>query len=208
MFSLCLSYLPRTLDHLVPRKEWEGGSQISCHSFNLFELNIIGYSPLFTNNGSNWTTPIDISYIATSRIAASFPFFSACTFHILVVLVTGGGIYGGKYLDSVELLNMDGTWNCPMPAMPKPRRGHTQTGLVTCGGANDGQKSCITFISGDVNWKKTHTLAKGRDGHSAWDSPQGIVLIGGWYSDVRTTTEILLKNGDTKPGFNLITRTR
>ena len=125
----------------------------------------------------------------------------------MLVLVTGGEGEGG-ILDSTELLNMDGTWNCPMPAMPKPRRGHTQTGLVTCGGANDGQKSCITFISGDVNWKKTHTLAKGRDGHSAWDSPQGIVLIGGWYSDVRTTTEILLKNGDTKPGFNLITRTR
>ena len=119
----------------------------------------------------------------------------------MLVLVTGGWGQAGK-LDSVELLNMDGTWNCPMPTMPEPRYHHTQTGPVVCGG-HGGTKSCITFISGDVNWEKTHTLAKGRFRHSAWDSPQGIVLIGGAGSSVWTTTEILLENGDTAPGFNL-----
>ena len=93
----------------------------------------------------------------------------------MLVLVTGGMSPGGD-LDSVELLNMDGTWNCPMPPMPVGRYHHTQTGPVVCGGygGNEGyggKKSCITFISGSVNWEKTHTLAKGREWHSAWASP-------------------------------------
>ena len=117
----------------------------------------------------------------------------------MLVLVTGGEGEGGDF-NSTELLNMDGTWNCPMPAMPEPRFAHTQTGPIVCGGYG-GKKSCITFIRGSVNWKKTHTLARGRWWHSAWDSPQGIVLIGG--SSAGTTSEILLESGDTSPAFNL-----
>ena len=120
----------------------------------------------------------------------------------MLVLVTGGEGEGGDF-NSTELLNMDGTWNCPMPAMPEPRFAHTQTGPIVCGGYG-GKKSCITFISGSVNWKKTHTLANnGRRWHSAWASPQGIVLIGGSSSRAETTSEILLENGDSNPGFSL-----
>ena len=129
----------------------------------------------------------------------------------MLVLVTGGKegrrSEGFEDLNSTELLNMDGTWNCPMPTMPEPRLSHTQTGPVVCGGYH--RKSCITFTRGSVNWKKTHTLARrGRVHHSAWDSPQGTVLIGGSDFPARTTSEILLENGDTKPGFNLDHRTR
>ena len=121
----------------------------------------------------------------------------------MLVLVTGGKGQGGD-LDSVELLNIDGTWNCPMSPMPEPKFGHTQTGPIVCGGYG-GEKSCITFISGDVNWEKTHTLAKEKWWHSAWDSPQGTILIGGMDlgRSALTTSEILLENGDTAPGFNL-----
>ena len=115
-------------------------------------------------------------------------------------------------MDSVELLNMDGSWNCPMPPLPEPRMGHTQTGLVTCGasvreragGYSAAIKSCVTFASGNVNWEKTHTLAQcGRGDHSAWASPQGVILLGGWACDAKTTTEILMENGDTTLGFSL-----
>ena len=127
----------------------------------------------------------------------------------MLVLVTGGKegrrSEGFEDLNSTELLNMDGTWNCPMPTMPEPRLGHTQTGPVVCGGY-DGSKSCISFIRGSVNWKKTHTLARrGRVQHSAWASPRGIMLLGGWGS--KTSTEILMESGDTNPGFNLDYRT-
>ena len=123
----------------------------------------------------------------------------------MLVLVTGGWGESGR-LDSVELLNMDGTWNCPMPAMPEPRFAHTQTGPIVCGGYG-GKKSCITFISGSVNWKKTHTLPKERLWHSAWGSPQGVVLLGGDDSSALKTSEKLLENGHTKPGFNLNDKT-
>ena len=112
-------------------------------------------------------------------------------------------------LNTTELLNMDGTWNCPMPSMPEPRFGHTQTGPVVCGG-DGGAKSCITFISGDVNWEETHTLANnGRNWHSAWDSPQGTILLGGWgRNKAWTTSEILMESGDTRTGFSLNYDTR
>ena len=108
-------------------------------------------------------------------------------------------------MESVELLNLDGTMNCPMPTMPEPRYGHTQSGRIICGGENSAvvRKSCVTFINGSVNWEKTHTLAKDRWRHSAWASPQGVILLGGWGDRDGKTTEILTEDGDTKPGFAL-----
>ena len=82
----------------------------------------------------------------------------------MLVLVTGGRGEDGM-MNSTELLNMDGTWNCPMPAMPEPRVAHTQSGPVICGGwdlASNDRKSCVTFFSGDDNWVKTHNLTKDR----------------------------------------------
>ena len=135
----------------------------------------------------------------------------------MLVLVTGGMSPGGD-LDSVELLNMDGTWNCPMPPLPVPRFGHSQTGAVTCGGHKDGsyevtvQKSCVTLSS---DWEQTHNLTArwGRWDHSAWRSPRGVVLMGGglypgWRGQGEripylTTTEILTQDGDTPPVFTL-----
>ena len=112
--------------------------------------------------------------------------------------------FGGE-MDSVELLNMDGTLNCPMPPMPEPRVGHTQTGLVACGNMwPDTRKSCVTFSSGGDDWVASHNLTRIRRLHSAWDSPQGIMLLGGGFSGSGKTTEILLENGETTPGFNLV----
>ena len=127
-----------------------------------------------------------------------------CGLRKMLVLVTGGKREG---LNSTALLNMDGTWNCPMPPMPEPRWGHSQTGPIVCGG-NGGRKSCITFINGDDNWKQSHSLDQLRRRHTAWDSPQGVVLLGGYDSSARTTSEILLENGDKKPGSNLDYQTR
>ena len=119
-------------------------------------------------------------------------------------MVSGGYGSRGK-LNSVELLNMDGTWNCPMPPLPEPRSAHTQSGPVICGGYVD-KKSCVTFFSGDDNWVKTHNLSKDRRYHSAWASPRGVMLMGGRWAE--KTTEILTEDGDTKPGLNLDYYTR
>ena len=120
------------------------------------------------------------------------------------MLVSGGLAKGelGKTLESVELLNMDGTWNCPMPPMPEPRYGHSQSGRIACGRWHTAaSKSCVTFFSGGDDWVKTHNLSKGRWYHSSWVSPRGVMLMGGPSSD--TTSDILTEDGDTIPGFTL-----
>ena len=133
--------------------------------------------------------------------------------HISVVIVSGGE--GGK--DSVELLNTDGTWNCPLPPMPSKRKDHSQSGLVACGGvsqfhaedsvkiSNSTTTSCVTLSS---DWKKSHNLTEERTKHSAWASPRGIILIGGSEFEkgkgvAKETTEILTEDGATTPGFSL-----
>ena len=114
-----------------------------------------------------------------------------------VVLVTGGH----PDEKSVELLSIKGTRLCLLPSLPDARASHSQTGLVTCGGYKASSLSCVTFSAG--RWKKTHTLTHKRRGHTAWASPQGVLLGGGWSWRTRTTTELLTDNGDTTPSFNL-----
>ena len=131
--------------------------------------------------------------------------------HISVVIVSGGE--GGK--DSVELLNTDGTWNCPLPPMPSKRKDHSQSGLVACGGvsqfhaedsvkiSNSTTTSCVTLSS---DWKDSHNLTEERIFHSSWASPRGVILLGGegWKDHgPMKTSEILTEDGDTTPGFNL-----
>ena len=114
-------------------------------------------------------------------------------------MVTGTG----GALTSVELLFLNGTRLCFLPNLPTGRRSYSQNGLITCGG-NDkdltrNHKSCVTFSAG--RWKKTHTLGQKRYGHTAWASPQGVMIMGGYYS--KTTTELLTDNGGSTPSFNL-----
>ena len=115
--------------------------------------------------------------------------------------------FNGITLDSVELLTMEGSWICQLPPMPEPRIRHTQSGRIICGGWDPAaRKSCITFFSGGEDWVKTHNLTQDRRYHSAWESPQGVMLMGGL--DHQTTTEILTGDGDTNPGFSLDYRTK
>ena len=127
------------------------------------------------------------------------------------MIVSGGE--GGK--DSVELLNTDGTWNCPLPPMPTKRKGHSQSGLVACGGgsqfhsfdrdkiSNSTTTSCMTLSN---DWKESHNLTYERIHHSSWASPRGFILLGGegWKGlSAMKTSEILTEDGDTTPGFKL-----
>ena len=124
-------------------------------------------------------------------------------------MVSGGKGKEGK-LDSVELLNMNGTGICSMPPLPEARYDHSQTGPVICGG--EAWKSSLACITFSTDWKKTHTLAgpKGmgdRKEHVAWASPRGVMLIGGSDPDSERTSEILTEDGHTTPGFTLDYRT-
>ena len=120
--------------------------------------------------------------------------------NILVIMVSGGADRVSVSRDpekktshSVELIHTNGTRLCSLPDLPTDTYRHSQTGLTLCGG-DYSPRSCHTFYFSTGSWEESHKLAMDRTGHSAWRSPQGILLIGGYSS------EILTESGDTTPG--------
>ena len=120
-------------------------------------------------------------------------------------MVAGGWVKG----NTVELLNLDGSWHCSLPPIPENKSRDTLTGLVACGGFQENeQKSCDRFSKGEEEWKKSHTLKESRRSHVAWNSPDGVLLMGGRDTIFEnttwsTSTELLTNNGDTTPGFKI-----
>ena len=107
-------------------------------------------------------------------------------------------ITGGSNSASAEVW-LPGDRSCSLPRFPASgRQGHTQSSLTACGGGTytfagyTGLASCHTF---DGEWKQSHSLSEGRGGHVSWQSPAGILLMGGW--DSSTTTELLSTSTDT-----------
>ena len=123
------------------------------------------------------------------------------------VILVSGGIVIRTASTKVELLHTNGSRICSLNDLPYTRRAHTQTGLTACGGegASAARTSCHT-LSSTGSWEQSHSLDQSRLWHSAWDSPQGTLLLGGL--DSGTTSVILLENGGTTPGFNLDYQTR
>ena len=122
---------------------------------------------------------------------------------ISVILVSGSGsepsISAGR---TVELLHTNGSRICSLPDLPFYREHHTQTGLTACGGwGDDASKTSCHTLSSTGSWEQTHSLNQSRREHCAWRSPQGVILLGGRDSGAQGTSEILLENGDTSPGF-------
>ena len=122
--------------------------------------------------------------------------------NVSVVMVTGG--YGsGSAGTSVELLSLNGTRLCALPDLPEARFQHSQSGYLTCGGGSISSSevtSCVTFSGG--TWEQTHTLGQRRHAHTAWASPQGVLLMGSHF-DSATTAELLNDAGSSTATFNL-----
>merc|ERR1711981_1296234 len=90
-----------------------------------------------------------------------------------------------------------------LPAIPgSPRVWHTQTGNVLCGGAYDNTEStCLKLKSNGAGWMPySPGTVEPRMAHSAWQSPNGVVLMGGYYSGDSTE---LVNNTDTISQFTL-----
>ena len=121
-----------------------------------------------------------------------------------MLIVTGGENESGK-VTKVELLKTDGSHICHLEELPAPRYHHTQSGNITCGGGDaSSQSSCVMLRDG--SWERTHTLSKKRNMHNSWNSPVGVLLLGG--KGAATSTELLLKSGGTSAPFNLKHPTR
>ena len=101
---------------------------------------------------------------------------------------------------SCSLLNQD--------RKPWTRSSHKQVGLTVCGGSwsydwgHEGseERNCETFA--DSKWQVSHNLLEERHGHSMWQSPEGILVMGGGNHD-ETTSELLQNDGTTVHKFTL-----
>ena len=107
----------------------------------------------------------------------------------LAIILTGG--QGGN---SNYIIYGDGTTYCTLPPFPPPStpetiQGHSQSGLVACGGTGN-PGGCYTFTNGQ--WVASHSLTEPRRGHLSWQtervssissggrsSESGILLFGG-----------------------------
>ena len=80
-----------------------------------------------------------------------------------------------------------------IPGSPRVR--HTLTGNVICGGVWGGTSdNCLELKSDGTGWHPyISLLSESRMAHSSWDSPQGIVLLGGYNTGKKV--EILKKQG-------------
>ena len=119
------------------------------------------------------------------------------------LLITGGRSPDGDGPQTAEVW-LPGGQSCQLPRLPSPGpEYHTQSSLTTCGGWVT-PYSCYTF---DGEWEQSHSLSKWRSDHVSWQSPAGILLMGGGnvhYSSGYTSTELLSTTTDTTtPGFSL-----
>ena len=117
---------------------------------------------------------------------------------LLMLLYSGLLITGGRTSDddpstSAEVW-LPGDRSCLLPRLPAPGRwDHTQSSYTACGGQDTGTEiSCDTF---DGEWEQSHSLSEQRYHHVSWQSPAGILLMGGW--DSSTSTELLSTTTDT-----------
>ena len=105
----------------------------------------------------------------------------------------------------------DTNTGCSLPDLPRNRIAHTQIGKLACGGGTNGRgyaeytKNCVEWNSGTGEWKESHTMTGGkRDNHAAWETKNGVYLIGG-AGDSGKTSELVKPDGTVTEGFPLKT---
>ena len=90
--------------------------------------------------------------------------------------------------------------SCVLPNFNKYRLYHAQVGNTVCGGSGDESKyNCEMLINGQ--WIVSHQLLHERYTYVMWDSPEGILLMGGWKSLI--TTELLQDDGTSVEMFQV-----
>ena len=114
------------------------------------------------------------------------------------ILVTGSGGYPGERKGAVEVLRDDGTPLCSLPDLPFEFWGHTQHGLTTCGGTHGLlRRSCYTFNTSTGTWDISYRLNEDRTYHTKWQTPRGVMLLGGQVSNIGVkSTELLMEVGE------------
>ena len=114
-------------------------------------------------------------------------------------MMISGGFVGTRTI--VEVISPGGNVSCSVPDMPQPRRSHTMNNNIVCGGdgaGTDTLTSCYQLTT--AGWTRSHTLKYLRDDHFSWEVEDGIILLGGHYSN---TSEIAKWDGTTEELFSM-----
>ena len=125
---------------------------------------------------------------------------------ILAVLMTGG-YWGQRDRDlpkSAEIYHPDSGSACILPDLPDNREGHTQNGLLLCGGVFT-DKSCRKWNTIMGSWDLvTESLTWFRQHHTSWTPVNGSVtyLMGGSPSAYQSEA-VELDNGQVNESFPL-----
>ena len=99
-----------------------------------------------------------------------------------------GGMSNSSGLSAEVYLPSSGE-RCELPRLTgQPRDSHGMVGLTVCGGYHQETSSSCLSLEGRV-WDLRAELLQPRWLHSVWESPSGLVLLGG-YSSPRTTERI------------------
>ena len=131
----------------------------------------------------------------------------------LVMLITGGLDRDERRLSSSELWAPGpNSISCQVNAsMSLKRYMHSSYDGVACGGwgGNDSMTSCDRLDTRTGEWSRSHTLKQRRYNHVMWRRSSGdIIIMGGYYNETRTTTEVLKDDGSSDFSFNLTHDTR
>jgi len=113
-------------------------------------------------------------------------------------LIISGGYPRDSASQSVEVYVPSTGQHCQLPDLPDRRYWHTMEKMTVCGGG-DTLTSCLTLT--DAGWEVTTTLLEWRYRHSSWDSPAGVILMGGFRSG--RNTEKIQQDGSTTASFKL-----
>jgi len=81
---------------------------------------------------------------------------------------------------------------CKLPNVPTDRFGHTTIGFTSCGGWEYENNNCYTFNTDKGEWELSHNFKGRHAGHVAWQTSEGLALVGGWGN---VYTSILGPNG-------------
>ena len=65
----------------------------------------------------------------------------------------------------------------------------------------------MRFSPEENEWTYSHTLEEKRVGHVSWMTDQGLVLMGGWLSDI-TSEIVALDGGKGGPAFEMNYKTK
>ena len=118
-----------------------------------------------------------------------------------VGLIVTGGDSNSDTLD-VEFIDVNSNRSCYLPPLPDYRWGHSQDGLLTCGGGSSYNNTCLEFSDGQ--WSMTHHLTYSRRFHGSWKTSEGLMLVGSYTGhDQDNTTEILTDDGCSEEVFSI-----